>query len=56
VDKLSGYLRLDRPQRTSATPPSLYGFIPRTHSDKHVARLSRGAKRGDGDPLDICVL
>jgi inorganic pyrophosphatase len=56
VDKTSGYLRLDRPQRTSATPPTLYGFIPRTHCDVRVAKLSRGATRGDGDPLDICVL
>jgi inorganic pyrophosphatase len=56
VDKTSGYLRLDRPQRTSATPPTLYGFIPRMHCDVRVAKLSRGATRGDGDPLDICVL
>jgi inorganic pyrophosphatase len=56
IDKDSGYLRLDRPQRTSAQPPSLYGFVPRTYSGKHVARLMRGAEKGDGDPLDICVL
>ena len=29
VDKITGYLRVDRPQRTSSQPPSLYGFIPR---------------------------
>lgn len=56
VDKTTGYLRVDRPQRTSSTPPALYGFIPRTYCDRHVAALSSKAERGDGDPLDICVL
>ncbi len=56
IDKDSGYLRLDRPQRTSAQPPSLYGFIPRTYSGKRVARLMPGSEGGDSDPLDICVL
>lgn len=56
VDTVSGYLRLDRPQRMSVTPPTLYGFIPRTHCGTRVAKLARGAKRGEGDPLDICVL
>jgi inorganic pyrophosphatase len=56
VDKVSGYLRVDRPQRSSAQHPALYGFVPRTYCDEHVRRLAPGAKRGDGDPLDICVL
>jgi inorganic pyrophosphatase len=56
VDKASGYLRVDRPQRTSSQPPALYGFIPRTYCDAKVAALCPGAERGDGDPLDICVL
>ncbi|HYE57943.1 MAG TPA: inorganic pyrophosphatase [Rhodothermales bacterium] len=56
IDKPSGYLRVDRPQRTSALPPVLYGFIPRTYCGPRVAALSAGAERGDGDPLDICVL
>ena len=55
LDKDSGYLRVDRPQRTSAQPPSLYGFVPRTYCGPRVARLM-GTERGDGDPLDICVL
>jgi inorganic pyrophosphatase len=55
VDKASGYLRIDRPQRTSSQPPALYGFIPRTYCAEEVAKLA-GAERGDGDPLDICVL
>lgn len=56
VDKDSGYLRVDRPQRTSSQPPALYGFVPRTYCGDEVAKLCQGAQRGDGDPLDICVL
>jgi hypothetical protein len=56
VDKVSGYLRVDRPQRSSAQPPTLYGFVPRTFCDERVRKLAPGAKRGDGDPVDICVL
>jgi inorganic pyrophosphatase len=53
---VSGYLRVDRPQRTSSHPPTLYGFIPQTYSGDRVGRLMAGAQRGDGDPLDICVV
>lgn len=56
IDKVTGYLRVDRPQRTSSQPPALYGFIPRTYCDKRVAKLSSTAQSGDGDPLDICVI
>ncbi len=56
VDKTTGYLRVDRPQRTSSLPPSLYGFIPRTYCANRVGALSPVVKKGDGDPLDICVL
>jgi inorganic pyrophosphatase len=56
VDKHTGYLRVDRPQRTSSQPPALYGFIPRTYCGAQIAVLCPGAERGDGDPLDICVI
>ena len=56
VDKHSGYLRVDRPQRGSSQPPALYGFIPRTYCAERVHRLSPKSRKGDGDPLDICVL
>lgn len=56
VDKPSGYLRVDRPQRTSALPPALYGFVPRTYCAAGVAALMADATHGDGDPLDVCVL
>ena len=56
VDKVTGYLRVDRPQRTSSQPPALYGFIPQTLCGERVKRLAPGCERGDGDPLDICVI
>jgi inorganic pyrophosphatase len=56
IDKHSGYLRVDRPQRSSSVPPALYGFVPRTYCGARVAALSPASTRGDGDPLDICVL
>ena len=56
VDKVTGYLRVDRPQRTSSQPPALYGFIPRTYCGSRVGALAEGATGGDGDPLDSCVV
>jgi inorganic pyrophosphatase len=61
IDKLTGYLSVDRPQRFSNVCPCLYGLLPQTLSAERVAALSaertgRPDPRGDGDPLDICVL
>jgi inorganic pyrophosphatase len=61
LDKETGLLRVDRPQKFSSVPPTLYGFIPRTYCAEQVAaraaeRAKRPAMRGDGDPLDICIL
>ncbi len=61
VDKVSGYLRLDRPQKYSNVVPALYGFLPQTYSGDKVAELSREKTgnegiKGDNDPLDICIL
>jgi inorganic pyrophosphatase len=56
VDKASGYLHVDRPQRTSSQPPALYGFVPRTYCGPRTQGLSPKSTQGDGDPLDICVL
>ncbi len=56
IDKVSGYLKVDRPQSGAAQPPTLYGFIPRTYCGTRMAALSPAAERGDGDPLDICVI
>jgi len=61
LDKVSGHLRLDRPQRYSSLCPMPYGFIPQTYCGAAVAtlcetRTGRRDMRGDGDPMDICVL
>lgn len=55
LDKASGLLMVDRPQRTSSSPPTLYGLIPQTYCGTEVAKLSPQAERADGDPLDIFV-
>ncbi|MBA3706774.1 MAG: inorganic pyrophosphatase [Bacteroidetes bacterium] len=61
IDKESGYLKIDRPQKFSNVIPTLYGFIPQTYCDAKVAEYAslkseKKVKKGDGDPLDICVL
>ena len=56
LDKVSGYVRVDRPQRLSSNVPALYGFIPRTYCGGLVGALVARGTQGDGDPLDICVL
>src|SRR4051794_41490367 len=37
IDKESGYLRIDRPQRYSHVCPTPYGFLPRTLCGPRVA-------------------
>jgi inorganic pyrophosphatase len=61
IDKVSGYLKIDRPQKYSNVVPALYGFVPQTFSSTRVAeycmeKTGRQNIKGDGDPLDICVL
>jgi inorganic pyrophosphatase len=56
IDKPTGYLKVDRPQQTSSSPPTLYGFIPRTFAGGRVRDLCPGAASGDGDPMDVCVI
>lgn len=61
VDKKSGYLMIDRPQKFSNIVPAMYGFVPQTLCKKEVAQYcmeKTGRKNivGDDDPLDICVL
>lgn len=60
IDKVTGHLKVDRPQKYSSFCPTLYGFIPRTYCGERVAAICRDATKrggidGDGDPLDICV-
>ena len=61
LDKPSGHLRVDRPQRFSSMCPTLYGFIPQTFCGEKVGalcaeRTGLSGIEGDGDPMDVCVL
>jgi inorganic pyrophosphatase len=61
IEKTTGYLKVDRPQRFSSFSPCLYGLIPRTYCGARVAGMAaEKAKRfgiqGDHDPLDVCVI
>lgn len=61
IDKDSGYLRIDRPQKFSNVVPALYGFIPQTFCGNKVGeycsmKTGKDGIVGDGDPIDICVL
>jgi inorganic pyrophosphatase len=61
IDKESGFLKVDRPQKFSNIVPALYGFVPQTYCDKEVAAYCQEKTGlhnivGDHDPLDICVL
>lgn len=61
LDKESGYLKVDRPQRFSSICPLPYGFVPQTLCAERVGdycmqKTGRTNIKGDGDPLDICVI
>lgn len=61
IEKHSGFLKVDRPQKYSNVCPTPYGFIPQTLCTENVAnycmeRTGRKGIVGDGDPLDICVI
>jgi inorganic pyrophosphatase len=61
LDKATGLLKVDRPQKYSSVSPTLYGFVPQTLCGPRVAGLceERTGRRGivgDGDPMDVCIL
>lgn len=61
LDKETGLLKVDRPQKYSSLCPSLYGLLPKTYAGDRVAefciqKTGRKGIVGDGDPLDICIL
>ena len=61
LDKLTGHLKIDRPQKYSSVCPTLYGLLPQTFCGERVAqacrdRTGRSDIVGDGDPMDVCVL
>jgi inorganic pyrophosphatase len=53
LDKWSGHLRVDRPQRFSSMSPTLYGFIPQTYCGREVAELcaTRTGRTGIARPI-----
>ncbi len=61
LDKASGLLKIDRPQKFSNICPMPYGFVPQTYCGSHIAQycMQQTGKTnivGDADPLDICIL
>lgn len=61
LDKETGFLKVDRPQKYSNYCPALYGLVPQTYCGRHVGdfcshKTGIPGLMGDGDPLDICVL
>lgn len=36
LDKKSGLLKIDRPQKFSSMPPMLYGLVPITYCGNHI--------------------
>ncbi|MCB1113639.1 MAG: inorganic pyrophosphatase [Chlamydiia bacterium] len=61
LDKETGLLKVDRPQKFSSLCPTLYGFIPQTYCGHLVAEHCMEKTKlkgidGDHDPMDICVL
>lgn len=61
IEKHSGFLKVDRPQKYSNICPTPYGFVPQTLCGDNVANYcmeKTGRKNivGDNDPLDICVV
>ncbi len=60
LDKDTGILKVDRPQKYSNCCPALYGMIPQTYCMERVGdyckeKTQRLDVQGDGDPLDICI-
>lgn len=61
IDKTTGHLEVNRPQKYSNYCPTLYGIIPQTFCGARVGRLcsdktAQSGIAGDGDPMDICVI
>jgi len=61
IEKFSGFLKVDRPQKYSNVCPTPYGFIPQTLCGEAIAEycMKKSGRKdiiGDNDPLDICVV
>jgi inorganic pyrophosphatase len=61
MDKDTGILKIDRPNKYACQCPTLYGFLPRTYSGSRVGnymseKTGNADLYGDGDALDVCIL
>lgn len=61
LDKETGLLKVDRPQKYSSVCPCLYGLLPKTLCNENIGRYCQEKTGkmhivGDQDPMDICVL
>lgn len=61
MDKETGILKIDRPNKYACQCPALYGFLPRTYAGRRVGEYmsqmtANTELYGDGDALDVCVL
>jgi inorganic pyrophosphatase len=56
LDKVWGYLHVDRPQRSSSQSPARYGFVPQTYCGAGRLPAIPEIYPGDGDPVDMCLL
>ena len=60
IDKASGWLKVDRPQKFSNIVPALYGFVPHTYCGDEIALFCREQSDrtdvvgADGDEDDEC--
>ena len=39
IDKISGFLKIDRPQKYSNVIPALYGFLPQTFCGENIGNF-----------------
>ncbi len=61
MDKETGILKIDRPNKYACQCPTLYGFLPRTYAGLRVGeymsqKTDNANLYGDGDAIDVCIL
>ncbi len=60
LDKASGFLKIDRPQKFTNVMPAMYGLVPKTYCAEkcaeYTSKILDRKLEGDHDPLDILVL
>lgn len=61
LNKPSGWLHIDRPQKFASRPPVMYGLIPKTYCAERVGArcvevTGQPGIHGDGDPMDVLLL